>query len=740
MALLDLFLTCPKSLEGLLAQECQQLGAESVKEKVAGVECVATLEVAYRLCLWSRLANRVLLRLGQGSAENAEELYNTVQQIDWQEHMQHQGTLAVDFSGSNREIRNSLFAAQRVKDAIVDQLKMETGFRHSVDKDKPSMRVNARLQRGTVVLSLDLSGSSLHQRGYRLDGALAPLKENLAAAILIRSGWPELAKQNAPLLDPMCGSGTLLIEAAMIAMDQAPGLSRSHFGFFTWKQHDFDLWQEIEREAEARASVGGKRWKGLIYGYDQSNKAIHAAQKNIRRAGLDKIVHVARKELANFVQPTHAGHLEPGLVATNPPYGERISDMPSLIHLYRHLGDRLKEEFANWQVSVFTGNGDLCHKMGMRSHKQYNMFNGALPCKLLLFTVLEVDQQTQSSADGAQQGKGQNKAQGDRISTEELIYDESGWSEGGRMFANRVRKNLKQLKKWQKKNEIECFRAYDADIPEYAVAVDVYGEHLHVQEYAPPKSIDPKKAERRLMDVLQVLPAVFEINPSNIHLKQRKRQSGRAQYEKFDRKGETLTVTEGKCKLLVNLDDYLDTGLFLDHRPIRTYIGEQAKDKRVLNLFCYTATASVHAAVGGARSTVSVDLSKTYLDWGRKNMRLNGFMGDEHEFIHADCKEWLETNDRLFDVIFMDPPTFSNSKRMKGVLDIQRDHARMIRHAMRVLAPGGVLIFSNNLRGFKMDEEIMERYDVEDISKESVPMDFSRNLKIHHCFEIRYFD
>lgn len=727
MALLDLFLTCPKSLEGLLAQECAELGAENVKEKVAGVECRATLEVAYRLCLWSRLANRVLLRLYTGPAETADELYDTVQWVNWQEHMQDQGTLAVDFTGSNREIRNTHFAAQRVKDAIVDQLKEKTGFRHSVDKERPSMRVNARLNRGEVVLSLDLSGSSLHQRGYRLDGAMAPLKENLAAAILIRSGWPVLAKEGKPLIDPMCGSGTLLIEGALIAMDQAPGLNRSHFGFFTWKQHDFDLWREIEHEAEARASLGRSRWKGLIYGYDASGKALVAAQKNIRRAGLDKIVNVTKKELAYFVQPTHAGNLEAGLVATNPPYGERISDMPSLIHLYRHLGDRLKESFPGWQVSVFTGNGDLCHKMGLRSHKQYNMFNGALPCKLLLFAVAADSDQKERPAKPTQ-------------STEELMRDETTWSEGGRMFANRVRKNLKNLKKWLKKEKVECYRAYDSDIPEYAVAVDVYGDHLHVQEYAPPKTIDPAKAERRLMDVLQVLPAVFDISPSNIHLKQRKRQSGRAQYEKLGKKREMMTVTEGPCKLLVNLEDYLDTGLFLDHRPIRTYIGEQSKDLRVLNLFCYTATATVHAAVGGARSTVSVDLSNTYLDWGKKNMRLNGFYGEEHEFIQADCKQWLQENTRLFDLIFMDPPTFSNSKRMKDVLDIQRDHGRMIRDAMRVVAPGGALIFSNNLRSFKMDESILEEFDVQDISKESVPTDFARNQKIHQCYEIRYFD
>ncbi|MDX1319410.1 MAG: bifunctional 23S rRNA (guanine(2069)-N(7))-methyltransferase RlmK/23S rRNA (guanine(2445)-N(2))-methyltransferase RlmL, partial [Oceanospirillum sp.] len=519
----------------------------------------------------------------------------------------------------------------------------------------------------------------------------------------------------------------LLIEAALIAMDQAPGLNRSHFGFFTWKQHDFDLWREVEHEAEARASLGRKRWNGLIYGYDASGKALVAAQKNIRRAGLDKIVNVTKKELAYFVQPTHAGNLEAGLVATNPPYGERISDMPSLIHLYRHLGDRLKESFPGWQVSVFTGNADLCHKMGLRSHKQYNMFNGALPCKLLLFAV---------AADSDQRVRPDKPTQ----STEELIMDESAWSEGGRMFANRVRKNLKNLKKWLKKEKTECYRAYDSDIPEYAVAVDVYGDHLHVQEYAPPKTIDPAKAERRLMDVIQVLPGVFNINPSNIHLKQRKRQSGRAQYEKMDKKREMMTVTEGPCKLLVNLDDYLDTGLFLDHRPIRTYIGEQSKDLRVLNLFCYTATATVHAAVGGARSTVSVDLSNTYLDWGKKNMRLNGFYGEEHEFIQADCKQWLQENSRLFDLIFMDPPTFSNSKRMKDVLDIQRDHGRMIRDAMRVLAPGGALIFSNNLRSFKMDESVLEEFDVQDISRESVPTDFARNPKIHHCFEIRYFD
>src|SRR5690606_34305272 len=260
---------------------------------------------------------------------------------------------------------------------------------------------------------------------------------------------------------------------------------------------------------------------------------------------------------------------------------------------------------------------------------------------------------------------------------------------------------------------ISCYRLYDADMPEFAVAVDLYDGWAHVQEYAAPASVSEDKAQARLQDVLVALPQVLGTPAERVVLKQRQRQTGKQQYERMDRRGEFLTVQEGQVRLLVNLTDYLDTGLFLDHRPMRLRIAEEARGKRFLNLFCYTASATVHAAVGGARRTTSVDLSKTYLDWARRNLALNG-LSDLHQLVQ-DRGE--------YDLIVLDPPTFSNSKRMDDVFDVQRDHVQLLDMAMARLAPGGVLYFSNNFRRFKLDPALEEKYQVEDISAQTLDKD-----------------
>jgi 23S rRNA (guanine2445-N2)-methyltransferase / 23S rRNA (guanine2069-N7)-methyltransferase len=306
------------------------------------------------------------------------------------------------------------------------------------------------------------------------------------------------------------------------------------------------------------------------------------------------------------------------------------------------------------------------------------------------------------------------------------------------MFGNRLKKNAKQLDNWARKNDISCYRLYDADMPEYAVAVDRYRDWVHVSEYRAPAKVDPEAAERRLRDVVRAIPSALDVHPGQVVLKQRQRQKGKQQYEKYGQAGEFIEVQEGQAKLLVNLKDYLDTGLFLDHRPVRLKIAELARGKRFLNLFCYTATASVHAALGGAKWTDSVDMSQTYLDWGRKNMALNGLSETSNRMVRADVREWLKDNDAKYDLILLDPPTFSNSKRMEGVLDVQRDHETLIKRAMHMLEPGGLLIFSNNQRKFELAEGISERYQLENRTDWSIDKDFQRNKSIHQCWFIRH--
>ena len=719
---LEFFITCPKGIEGLLLDEVRSLGAESVKETVAGVYASGPLELGYRICLWSRLANRVLLILQRFPAEDAQALYEGVAQIEWAQHMASGGTLAVDFSGQLPGVDNTHFGALKVKDAVVDQLRTASGERPSVDKNSPHLRINAHCRSGEVQLALDLSGNSLHQRGYRLQQGAAPLKENLAAAVLIRANWPAMAEQGAALADPMCGSGTFLVEAGLMAADIAPNLHRQHWGFSRWLQHVPAMWQRLLDEAQQRAAAGLARPPLWIRGYEADPRLLQPLRNNIQRAGLSEWIKVYQGELATFAPAPDRG--QTGLIICNPPYGERLGEAASLVYLYQKLGEVLRRECTGWQAGIFTGNPELGRRMGIRSHKQYSLFNGALPCKLLM-----MDLQSERYITGSGQAERSEEGAASAPVTEARL------SESAQMFANRLKKNLKTLGKWARQQNISCYRLYDADMPEFAVAIDLYDGWAHVQEYAAPASISEDKAQARLQDVLVALPQVLGIPSDRVVLKQRLRQAGKQQYERMARQGEFMTVQEGQVKLLVNLTDYLDTGLFLDHRPLRLRIAEEARGKRFLNLFCYTASASVHAAVGGARRTTSVDLSKTYLDWARRNLSLNG-LSDLHQLVHADVMVWLAEDQGEYDLIFIDPPTFSNSKRMEDVFDVQRDQVQLLDMAMARLAPGGVVYFSNNFRRFKLDAALEEKYKVEDISVQTLDRDFQRNTRIHRTWRI----
>ena len=719
--------TCPKGLEDMLLDELVGFGAELHKRHLAGITVCASLEVAYRCCLWSRLANRMLLPLTQFRVDSAQALYDGVATVQWHEHFAPELTFAVDFTGSNRAITHTQFGAQKTKDAVVDQFVWRVGKRPSVDLKNPDWRLNVHLARDEAQVSIDLAGDSLHRRGYRLQGGIAPLKENLAAALLLRANWPGIAARGGSLLDPLCGSGTLPIEGALMAMDIAPGIWRKRWAFEHWQQHDAAVWQRVHDDALARKARALERQWPEIRGYDASAAAIRAAEENIERAGLSGKVRVLRKELAQFVRPTHQV-MDTGLIVTNPPYGERLGEQESLRHLYSHLAERLRSEFMNWQAAVFTGNPDLGKTMGLRSCKQYRFWNGAIPAQLLLFDIQPhyfIDRKKEFS------DHQENNTNSQAHSLVEL-------TPGAQMLANRLQKNRKRLQKWIQQNDIQCYRLYDADMPEYAVAIDCYRDWVHVAEYAAPASVDVAAAEQRLREVMTAIPPALSVIPQHVLLKQRERQRGKAQYQRFAQGGEFIEVQEGEARLFVNLTYYLDTGLFLDHRPVRKKIGELAQGKRFLNLFCYTATASVHAALGGAKTTTSVDMSQTYLDWARRNFALNGLSEARNHFEQADCRKWLADCRQQFDLILLDPPTFSNSKRMDDTLDIQRDHADLIHQAMRVLMPDGLLIFSNNRRRFELDTDLSRIFAVEDMTQWSFDPDFERSRDLHQCWFIRH--
>ena len=760
-------------METILTDELQALGVNNIKATMAGVAFQGDLEIAYRACLWSRTANRILLVLSSFEVKNQDDLYKGVQKIDWFEHINPEDSFAVSFSAKNSAaINNTHFGALKVKDAIVDQMRAKFQIRPSINTEQPNIRINVYLNGENAQLSLDLSGESLHRRGYRDVSIKAPMKENLAAAMLLRSGWPQIAKQQGSLIDPMCGSGTLLLEGAMIAADYAPGLLRDYFGFTGWKKHDAKCWKKLRAEAEQRKKIGLEKLP-VIVGFDQNRHTVNTALAHISNAGLQNKIHVERRDIED-AEPAESW--KPGLLICNPPYGERLGDEQETAELYKKFGETLKAHFIGWKAAMIISNPELGFRLGIRSQKPITLFNGALECKLLRLDIEERNffiPKAKTQEERIAQVTEISKAQEQRIAratetkatpqpetadidvhadkdTNELgaemfAYRDVGEGRelGAVSFANRLKKNLKKLSSWAKQNRITCYRVYDADLPEYAVAVDIYQADqtwVVVQEYEPPKSIDQHKADQRLAGLLAEIPRVLGVNRDQVFLKIRRKQKSTDQYEKHGDQGRFHIIEEGGCKLLVNFEDYLDTGLFLDHRPIRLLIQKQAKGKRFLNLFAYTGSATVHAAMGGAKSTTTVDMSNTYINWAKKNMALNANEGT-HEFIQADCLEWLATEaqlaNRQYDLIFLDPPTFSNSKRMEAVFDIQIDHVQLINNAISLLSPGGVLYFSTNFRRFKIDKLALSDLIVEDISAATIPEDFARNPKIHYCWRIQ---
>ena len=707
--------TAPVGAASVLAEELARFGATDIRERSHDVKFQGSLEVGYRACLWSRTATRVLLSLGSIDAASSNNVYEAIKRIDWREHFKPGATLACDCSGGNESIRHTLYGSQLMKDAVVDKLRELTGERPDVRPERPDVLLHLHVEGATALLSVDFSGESLHRRGYRSEGGRAPLKENVAAAVLLRSGWAQVFSDGGSLLDPLCGSGTFLTEGALIAADAAPALNREYFGFLGWRGHDSALWDRLKEEARARRAA--RQPRRCIIGSDLDSEAVRMSLANGEAAGVADWLHVEKRALTEVARP--AG--PPGLVVANPPYGERIGAESGLQALYSELGATLRDRFQDWQAAILTGNPPLARNLGIYAKRTHRFFNGTIECRLLRFDLNE--------------GSAQRPP-------EEVRAD---WSSrpGAQMFANRLRKNLQRLDSWAEREGVECFRVYDADMPEYAFAIDLYGKvsrHVYVQEYAPPKTVNQESARERRREALAVLPDVLSVPTAQIHSRVRKAQKGSGQYEKRENAEERHVVHEGGLKFWVNFRDYLDTGLFLDHRIMRSMLRAWAKDKDFLNLFCYTGSATVYAAAGGARSSVSIDLSNTYLDWAHENLLLNGFRSNAHELHRADCLEWLmdqAAGGPRFDLIFVDPPTFSNSKRMDGVLDVQRDHVGMITRSAELLRPGGRLVFSTNYSRFKLDADALSDFAIEDIGAATIPKDFERHARIHSAYSLR---
>ncbi len=726
----------------MLADELRRLGLSGVRPQRGGVLFSGPTASAYKVLLWSRLASRVLLSLGEVDASSADTLYAGIREIPWERHVSPSGTIAVDSSGVNDALRNTQFTSVRVKDAVADRFREGYGERPSVDTASPDLRINIVVVGSKAKVAIDLSGEPLHRRGYRKPGVqvVAPMKETLAAALLEVAGWRAIAAAGGGFSDPLCGSGTIAIEAAMVAADVAPGLLRSTWGFDRWLGHDEAAWHRLLDDADARCE-GGAAAMIPIVASDSDPAALEIAAECVSRSGMARHITLAHLPLERASAPEG---VERGLVACNPPYGERLSHADQLPQLYRMLADRMRAGFPGWDLAVISPDERLAAGLGERPRRVHELYNGRILAPVSVFSAFGPEP-APASTPPAPVPDDVSEPAAERTPAEKPVAPDAS----AQAFSNRLSKMSKHIGTWARRTGVSCYRVYDADLPDYNLAVDLYTgasedagrRFAHVAEYAPPAGIDTRRAAERMEWARLAVADVLAIDADDVFVKRRERQRGTSQYERVSRTGVAVTVEENGLLFEVNLSDYLDTGLFLDHRDTRAWLRELASDARFLNLFAYTGTASVCAAAGGAASTTTVDLSATYLEWAGRNMALNGVSGPQHSRVQADVVQWLETARRggnRYDLVFCDPPTFSNSKRMRDTWDVQRDHADLIVATARLLAPGGTLVFSCNRRKFSLDETALAAAGLvaRDVTTRTIPKDFERTPGIHTCWTI----
>ena len=719
------FATSAANQGDLIAEEARKAGAERVRVTPSGVDFEGSLETGYRFCFETRISSRLLMGLFvDDEIISDKELEDATAMPPWEEYIDPTKTLKVTCTTQNcRYITNSHYGALKVKDGIVERIREKfNGERPYIEIHEPDLTVHVHIEDTTVKWYVDFSGENLSMRGYRGEQTEALLKEHLAAALIGRSEWRKSVNDGNPLpfYDPFCGSGTIAVEAALMATDTAPGLLRKKpYPFESLPNFDKEAFDRVVEEAEERRRKAIDERDISIFASDISRTAVEISKAAALKAGVYDFISFSVQDFTKLEKPP----VSKGCIVTDPPYGERMT-VRDIDLLYENTGKVLQNVFKGWDATILTGNSELLSNIDMKPDRTNTLFNGGIMCQAAHYHIF-TDEEREAMMQKALEKKKQRQAE--------------PLTPGAEMAYNRLMKNLKEITPLMKEQGVECYRIYDADMPEYSASIDIYmGKWVVVSEYAAPDTIDPEDAKRRLGELVRATEKATGIDENFIYVKERSRQKGKGQYTRLAANNKMMVARENGVRFLVNFTDYLDTGIFLDHRPVRMMIQEMAKDKRFLNLFCYTGTATLNAIKGGALSTVSVDASSTYLAWMEENLKLNGYSTVFGNLLYkSDVIDWLWDTYDKFDLIFCDPPTFSNSKDRRGSFDVQRDHVKLIDAAAMHLSPGGTLIFSNNYRKFKLDPEVMEKYVVEDITEKTIGDDFKRDMKIHHCYLIR---
>ena len=703
---LELFARCAAGFEGVLADELRGLGLRRVRPLKGGVAFFGPLEHAYRACLWSRVATRIQLVLARLDARNADALYAGAARLPWERTVRPKATIAVQAHGENPSLRNTQFTALKVKDAICDCLRERRGERPDVDAHDPDLAIDVSVHASHATLFLNLSGPSLHRRGYREQGVQteAPLKETLTAGMLLAAGWDRLARNGAAFADPMCGSGTLAIEAALVAADVAPGLLRTRWGFEGWLGHEEDVWSDLTDDAHRRAEAGIATCTCAIVGGDLDSRSIEIARENARRAGVSEIVRLDvanASTLASRIGTTLDTVPDQGLVAVNPPYGRRIGETSDLPEVYSALTRGIEGLPQGWRMVAITPDTGLDTALGMAAEQVIPCYNGPIASFVRAYGSVAA-----------------NKEQVNVISLAGMQHSVRVAEKNSEQFAARLRKVAKERAKWARRAGVTCYRVYDADLPDYALSVDVFEStdgplFARLEEHPAPASIDENRADRRFADAVAIVPAVLDVDRANVVAKSRNADAV-SPNDRF-----VIRVIEDNLAFEVNAGARQDTGLALDLRPIRAMIREMAAGRRFLSIGSYAGAPSAFAAAGGAASTTTVDPSSSYLDWARRNLDANGFSGKRHRTQRAlDARA-------TFDLVYAD----SSALGQRTLADIAE-----------LLAPDGTVVLTSSRRDFRIDDAELAAADLtlEDVTAKTIPHDFSRTPKVHRCLLLRH--
>jgi len=713
---MNLIATSAFGLEAVVARELEALGYSAKIASVGRVAFEGDQAAIFRANTWLRCADRVLIEVGSFEAGDFGVLFDRTNELPWEQWI----AADAEFPVNGRSVKSQLSsvpACQKIcKKAIVEKLRKAYGAA-DLPETGPRCLVEVSMLNDVATLTLDTTGPGLNKRGYRQKVGKAPMKETLAAGLVQLSFW----RPDRPLIDPFCGGGTIGIEAALIGRNMAPGMNRT-FIAADWSTVDASLAERAIEEARDLAQLDRPL---EIVGYDIDPEQTQLARDHARHAGLGNSLKFSVQAFADL-----DSGLEYGCMFCNPPYAERIGQKSDVESVYRSMPDVLRR-LKTWSHYILTSYPRFEAIVGQEANRRRKLYNGAIECTYFQFH-------------GPRPPKGWTPGQPSddaKSSSEPVVQAFGGLDQRAgaqaEMFANRIAKQARHLRRWPTRRGITCYRLYDRDIPEIPLAVDVYEGRLHIAEYDRPHDRTPGRHVDWLEKMAAAAGEKLGVATDSIFLKTRRRQRGASQYERMSDGGSRVTVSEGRLRFAVNLSDYIDTGLFLDHRITRGMVRDEASGRRMVNLFAYTGAFSVYAAAGGAASTTTVDLSNTYLDWARANFKLNDLAGGNHRFVRSGAMEFLRDHGpgEFYDLAVVDPPTFSNSKSTEGDFDIQRDYVELLTGLASLMSPGGVIYFSTNFRRFKFDESAIPNTTPREISKQTVPEDF-RNKRIHRCWRI----